>query len=67
MISSELKKMSVDEKLAAIEELWESLSDELADLPSPEWHESVLHQRKQEMDSGQARFLTIEELRNRYR
>jgi putative addiction module component (TIGR02574 family) len=67
MTALEIEKMSIDERLVTIERLWESLSHEKIQLSSPEWHEVVLEQRKQEMDSDQASFLTIQELRERYR
>jgi putative addiction module component (TIGR02574 family) len=38
-----IEKMSRDEKIRAMEELWESLSREEARLESPAWHKEALH------------------------
>lgn len=67
MIVAEINKMSVEEKLLAIEELWESLRHDAANRPSPDWHEAILSERQREMDSAEAEYLTIQELRQRYR
>jgi hypothetical protein len=37
-----IKQMSWDEKLPAMEELWESLSREESRLESPAWHQEAL-------------------------
>jgi sugar-specific transcriptional regulator TrmB len=41
-----IKKMSWDEKLRAMEELWESLSREESRLESPAWHRQALREEK---------------------
>ena len=50
-----LDKMTVEEKLRAIERLWEDLSKKPADVPSPAWHRDVLEAREQRRASGQER------------
>ena len=62
--------MTLHEKLAAMEELWE---DDLARSPesieSPAWHEEVLDERRQRISDGKARFENWEtakvEIRNK--
>lgn len=63
----EIKKMSVHERLTVMEQLWDSLCHEESFPESPSWHQDVLDERKKRMDSPDAKYLTIEELRQRYR
>ena len=63
MKMSEIKKMSVAQRLQAMESLWDSFLYEGIEVDSPPWHGEVLAQRKAKIDNGQARFLTIEQLR----
>jgi hypothetical protein len=37
------------------------------EIPSPEWHREVLAERRAEIESGKAKFLTIEQLKERLR
>ena len=47
MISIPLDKMSLAEKLEAMEALWEDLSRTPADVPVPKWHRDVLKSRQE--------------------
>ncbi len=40
-----IAKMSVSDKLQAMEELWDSLRRKESDVPSPEWHKAELSKR----------------------
>lgn len=48
-----IKHMSWEEKLRAMEELWESLSAEDARLESPAWHDDALRETEQRYEAGQ--------------
>ena len=63
--ASQVNKMSVAERLQAIEQLWEALCREAGDLVSPEWHGEVLADRKVRAERGVAKFLTLAQLRAR--
>ena len=67
MSIAEIKKMSVSEKLIAMERLWDALCHEEKEPRSPAWHEAVLAARKERLSSPAARFLTIEQIRERFR
>ena len=54
-----ISKLTVPERLQVMEMLWDSLSS--ADYESPQWHESVLEDRKRLVASGQAGFMSLEE------
>jgi putative addiction module component (TIGR02574 family) len=65
--SSELEKMSVTERLRAMDQLWDSLNHRGDEIPSPDWHQDVLADRKARAQRGEAKFLTLEQLRSRLR
>ena len=65
--SSEIERMSVTERLQAMDQLWGSLNNRHGDeVPSPDWHQDVLADRKARAERGEARFLTLDQLRSRY-
>ena len=47
-----IESMTWDEKLRAMEELWESLSREEVRLESPPWHEGALRETAARHDAG---------------
>ncbi len=65
--SSELERMSVTERLKAMEQLWDSLDRYGDEIPSPDWHQDVLADRKARAQRGEAKFLTLAQLRSRLR
>ena len=65
--SSEIERMSVAERLQAMDQLWDSLTRDSDEIPSPEWHQEVLADRKARAQRGEAKFLTMDQLRSRLR
>ena len=65
--SSEIERMSVTERLRAMDQLWDSLTRDSDEIPSPEWHQEVLADRKARAQRGEAKFLTMDQLRSRLR
>ena len=63
MNTIEIKKMSMIERLQAMEALWDSLLDEESEIESPEWHQDILEERKKKIENGKAEFISIEELK----
>jgi hypothetical protein len=63
--ASEIDKMSLAERLRAIEQLWEAVCRETGEIASPEWHRDVLADRKARAERGEAKFLTLAQLRTR--
>ena len=61
MITSEIIKMPVKDRLILMEKIWDSLKSE--DLDSPHWHMDILRERKQKIRDGKAEFISIDELR----
>jgi uncharacterized protein YciW len=67
MKPSDLKDLSVKERLEAMELLWSSLQHDNTPIESPDWHGEVLQKRKAKMANGTARFIPIKELKAHYR
>jgi len=64
----ELEKMNTTQKFIALEELWQDLSQNLEDERlSPDWHLDILEQREQKIQTGDAKFYTIEEIKEQFK
>ena len=61
---AEIQKMTNAERLQAMEALWRALCSE-EEPDSPSWHQAVLEGRKRKIESGEAKFFSMEEVRNR--
>lgn len=55
-----LKDMSLDDKLSAMESLWEDLARTPDAIESPAWHKNVLVERRQHVADGTSRFIDWE-------
>lgn len=62
-----LDKMTVREKLQVMETIWEDLSKNSDDLPSPAWHQDALEEREARIASGQAKFVDWEKAKKEIR
>ena len=65
--ASQIDKMSVAERLQAIEQLWDAICRDAKDFASPDWHREVLAERKLRAERGESRFLTLAQLKSRLR
>lgn len=63
----EINKMSKIERLQTMEAIWDSLIHEEPVIESPEWHQDVLAERKAKIENGAAKFLSVEELKSKYK
>ena len=61
-----VEQMSVHERLEALELLWRSLASRPDEVPSPDWHGEVLADRLAQIDRGDAKFLTLKEVKERF-
>jgi hypothetical protein len=52
-----LDKMTTEEKLLALEAIWEDLCRIPSNIPSPAWHGSVLEERQQRVEEGSSAFV----------
>ncbi|MBT6563290.1 MAG: addiction module protein [Candidatus Scalindua sp.] len=61
---TEIKKMSIIERLQAMEELWDSLCHEENEIESPGWHKDILESRRKKIKEGDAEFVSLEDLKS---
>jgi hypothetical protein len=59
--------MTTEEKLAAMERLWEELCRSPESVPSPSWHEDVLIARDKRVKEGKAEFTDFDAAKDRIR
>ena len=63
-----IERMSIAERLEAMELLWTSLSSTAQrDFPSQTWHGEILAARMAKVEAGEGHFLSLEELKKRLR
>ena len=62
-----LDKMSVEDKLQAIEEIWADIVNKPEHIPSPSWHADILKAREKRISEGTSRFLDVAEAKNAVR
>lgn len=67
MSIAEIEKMSTSERLSAMEQLWDALCHEGQEPASPSWHRDVLEQRRKRMNSSEAHFYTLDQIRDQFR
>jgi hypothetical protein len=58
--------MSIDERLRMMGSLWASFDNETAPIESPAWHGEVSAQRKAKLESGEAKFISLDTLKAYY-
>ncbi|MEI6819587.1 MAG: addiction module protein [Verrucomicrobiota bacterium] len=61
----QISQMTVRERVEVMELLWGSFSKDGIDYPSPDWHARILAERSAKIDSGEATFLSLDELQSR--
>ena len=56
-INLPLKDMTLQEKLAVMESIWEDLARTPEAIESPTWHKDILDERRHRLAEGSARFI----------
>lgn len=59
-----LDKMTIAEKLVAINQIWDDLLRNADDIPSPDWHREVLAARAARVRTGQAHFKDLKTVKS---
>lgn len=67
MSTVEIENMTHIERLQTMESLWDSLTHDDAEMASPDWHGNILEKRKQNLNSGDAQFLSLETVKDNHR
>ena len=52
MKAADIQKMTPEEKLQAIEALWDSLIHDETEIKSPDWHAEILRETELRFESG---------------
>ncbi|MBI4027932.1 MAG: addiction module protein [Verrucomicrobia bacterium] len=60
-----LDQMTLEDKLRAMEEIWDDLRLQEERLPVPEWHKKVLDERERLVREGKAHFTDWETAKKR--
>jgi hypothetical protein len=63
----QIDRMTIREKLAAMEALWDNLCRDETQVPVPEWHKRILDERRRQIEAGEARFVDWETAKVRIR
>jgi putative addiction module component (TIGR02574 family) len=66
-VSLPIDRMTIEEKLMAMEALWDNLCRNEAQIPVEDWHKELLDERQRQIDSGEARFVDWETAKARIR
>jgi len=59
-ISLPLDKMSTEDKISAMENIWDDLCRKADEIPSPPWHNKILQQREEHAQKGTDVFIDWE-------
>ena len=62
-----LKKMSTEEKMRAMELLWDDLCARQPDFNSPDWHEAILKERETRLQEGKEKLIDWEQAKKEIR
>lgn len=62
-----IKEMTIEEKMRAMELLWDDLCRNQPDFESPYWHEEVLEAREKDLIEGKDSFLDWKQVKNEIR
>ena len=63
MNATEIIKMSVAERIEALEAIWDSLMVANAKIQSSDWHQDVLAERSRRLHDPSAEFVSLAELK----
>ncbi|MGA2656798.1 MAG: addiction module protein [Verrucomicrobiota bacterium] len=61
----QLDRMTLEEKLRAMEALWDDLCRREEDVPVPQWHKDLLDERERLVQEGKAQFVDWETAKKR--
>jgi hypothetical protein len=64
-VELQIAEMTLEEKLRAMEALWDDLCRREEALPVPQWHKDLLDERERLVEEGQARFIDWETAKKR--
>ena len=66
-ITIPLEKMSIEEKIQAMESIWDYLCNKVESIASPSWHKEVLDEREEGIKRGDDKFVDWDTARKNIR
>ncbi|MFA7082908.1 MAG: addiction module protein [Arcobacteraceae bacterium] len=63
MSIDEIKNLGIKERIILMNDIWESLESDNSVIESPTWHQEILEERIKKINSGEAKFISLEELK----
>lgn len=66
-IKDELSRLTNAERIELLNAVWESIENKDDEIDSPDWHTEILAERAAKIESGEAKFITVDELKERLR
>ena len=67
VVAIQLNKMTISDKLRALEDIWDDLRRTPDEIPSPSWHADVLHAREKRIRDGKSQFKDWPDAKRRIR
>ena len=61
----EIESLTVNERLALVEQIWSSIQENPDRIPSPDWHGELLEERLQRLEAGEASVSSLAEVKKR--
>ena len=55
-----LNKLTIEEKISIMENIWDDLCKNSGDITSPDWHENILAEREHQIQNNKAKFIDWE-------
>ena len=65
MGKNEIKNLNPKEKIILMNEIWEGLDEQDSFINTPQWHEEILKIRLAKVKNGEAKTISLEELKSR--
>jgi len=62
--STEIKKMTIEEKLRIMELLWDELRENAESIESPQWHQDILDLREKAVCKGHSQYTDWEKAKS---
>lgn len=63
IVTLPLHEMSIEDKISTMEILWEDISKNSSNYPSPDWHEDILKAREKNLQQGKDEFEDWEDVK----
>jgi hypothetical protein len=64
-VELQIAEMTLEEKLRAMEALWDDLCRREESVPVPQWHKDILDERERLIEQGKAQFIDWETAKKR--